>query len=132
MFFRKILHHWFPGLCARDSPLVFVTDTIRCPTCGRLLAYRYPASDGPNRSLERYHVHICYPFAFDLFEAKVAANHNPPYTDPDPYQIEEMITLIHALPDDDSESEELEEGFSLPRSDFESSENSKSTVNERI
>lgn len=119
MHIIKWLHRWFPGLCARDTPLVFVGNEIRCPTCSRLLAYRYPVPRGQGR----YHVHVCYPFAFNLFDVKAAAIRDPPYEDPDPYNIEETIALIHSPPDVDWDTGEKDEGFSDPGNDPETFEN---------
>lgn len=98
MFVRRVLHRMFPRrFCSRDAPLVFVDNSIYCPVCKRLLAYRY-LSTGTHQRV--YDVHVCFPEAFDTLEALDAANRFVP-TDDDPYGLEATIRKLHEPPYDE-------------------------------
>lgn len=91
--FRKFLHWWSTHYCARDAPLIWMGNEIRCPICGRLLAYRYLNLKG-----DGYDVHICYSANLDYNKVFKSANADIPIQTLDPYGVEYTILKLHQRP----------------------------------
>ena len=81
---RSVFHRWFPSLCFHSLPL-WSDNQLRCPVCGRLLAYCYYLHG-------EIQVHMCYP---TTDEATAYAMRTVIYTSPDELDLLEVLELLH-------------------------------------